>query len=474
MQKQTPSSHSLFSRLASISHLALTRSATNWIKSITGSATVAALLLAVLWLALPNQATPHAIAQAPNEASVIVQLDDQARIVRSVEFTNPISGVTALQWSGLNVVISDTSFGPAVCAIEDAGCPATDCFCNATHYWGYSYWDGEAWQSYPVGAGSSVISQSGAIEGWRWGSFGDPIVAVSPTLAAESALGWLHARQVISDGGYGSGGASVESMLAVGTNHIAAAEWRQSPIGPSLATYFTANGAGYTQAAAGAAGKTAVALSAADACLPLGALTPQDYYSPTLSAYTDQSGPNSWAILGALAVSETVPSDAVAALRASALEDGGWEWAPGWGTDTNSTALAIQALVAAGEPISASSIVSGLDYLAGAQNEDGGFPYAPRTDSPSDTNSTAYVVQAIIATGQDPLGPTWTISNSTPISYLLTMQLTDGSFEWQPGTGTSQLATVQAIPALLGRAYPVQARELLACPALHIPALSKQ
>ena len=468
MQKQTTSSHSLFPRLIPA------RSAAQWLKSITGSALVAALLLTALWFALPNQATSPAIAQAPNEATVIVQLDDQARIVRGVEFTTPISGVTALQWSGLDVVISDTSFGPAVCAIEGVGCPATDCFCNATHYWGYSYWDGETWQSYPVGAGSSLISQSGAIEGWRWGSFGDPLVAVSPTLAAERALTWLHARQVISDGGYGSGGAAVESMLAAGANHVAAKEWRQSPSGPSLATYFTGNGAAYTQAAAGAAGKTAVALSAAEACLPLGALTPQAYYSPTLGAYSDQSGSNSWAILGALAVSETLPSEAVDALRASALEDGGWEWAPGWGTDTNSTALAIQALVAAGEPVSASSIISGLTYLAGAQNEDGGFPYAPGEDSPSDTNSTAYVVQALIAAGQDPLGPTWTISNSTPISYLLTMQLADGSFEWQPGTGTSQLATVQAIPALLGRAYPVQAREPLACPALHVPALSKQ
>jgi hypothetical protein len=154
------------------------------------------------------------------------------------------------------------------------------------------------------------------------------------------------------------------------------------------------------------------------------------------------------------------------------LAEGGWEWAAGWGADTNSTALAIQALVAASEPVSATSVVCGLAYLAGAQNGDGGFPYAP--GGASATNSTAYVVQAIIAAGQDPSGPVWTISNTTPISYLLTMQLADGSFAWQPGTGSNQLATTQAIPALLGQAHPAQQREIAACPAVHLPTLSKQ
>jgi hypothetical protein len=92
------------------------------------------------------------MAQAPNQATVIVQFDDQARVVRSIEFTAPISGLTALQWSGLHVVYSGTRFGPAVCSIEGVGCPATDCFCNAGKYWGYNYWDGDSRQGYAVGA----------------------------------------------------------------------------------------------------------------------------------------------------------------------------------------------------------------------------------------------------------------------------------------------------------------------------------
>jgi hypothetical protein len=53
------------------------------------------------------------------------------------------------------------------------------------------------------------------------------------------------------------------------------------------------------------------------------------------------------------------------------------------------------------------------------------------------------------------------------------MQLPDGSFEWQAGTGANQLATVQVIPALLGQAYPIAQRELEACPAALLPALRK-
>ncbi|MCL4863122.1 MAG: hypothetical protein KJZ93_27200, partial [Caldilineaceae bacterium] len=127
---------------------------------------------------------------------------------------------------------------------------------------------------------------------------------------------------------------------------------------------------------------------------------------------------------------------------------------------------------AAGEPISYATVVDALAYLDSAPNEDGGFPYAPGPDAPSDANSTAYVVQALIAAGEDPLGARWTVSATTPISYLLTLQLPNGSFEWQPGAGANQLATQQVIPALLGRAHPALSAPLQACPALYLPQVA--
>ena len=85
--------------------------------------------------------------------AVAVQLDTGRHLVRLVDFVQPISGLQALVQSGLDATIADAGFGPAVCAIEGVGCPADDCFCNPDLFWNYSYWDGGAWQSYPVGAG---------------------------------------------------------------------------------------------------------------------------------------------------------------------------------------------------------------------------------------------------------------------------------------------------------------------------------
>jgi hypothetical protein len=136
--------------------------------------------------------------------------------------------------------------------------------------------------------------------------------------------------------------------------------------------------------------------------------------------------------------------------------------------------LALQALIAAGEPISSATVISALAFLDTAQNDDGGFPYDLTPDAPSDANSTGYVVQALIAAGEDPLGARWTVSATTPISYLLTLQLPDGSFEWQSGLGANQLATQQVIPALLGRARPALSAPLQACPAVYLPQVVKQ
>ena len=67
--------------------------------------------------------------------------------------------------------------------------------------------------------------------------------------------------------------------------------------------------------------------------------------------------------------------------------------------------------------------------------------------------------------GQDPSGAEWTVDGNTPVSFLLSLQLPDGSFEWQPGLGADLLATAQAVPALLHSPYPVVARQVPSCAA---------
>ncbi len=140
----------------------------------------------------------------------------------------------------------------------------------------------------------------------------------------------------------------MEALLALGANGLS---------NDRAAAYLAGTGAAFTRSGAAAAGKLATAVVGADACLPAGALTPASYYSPTLGAYSTQASANAWAILGTLAMSETTPAPAIDYLAAQIQPAGGWEWSPGWGVDTNSTALALQALVARGSRTATAVIV---------------------------------------------------------------------------------------------------------------------
>ncbi len=455
--------------------------------SILGSVTLGmALTLAVVFalLALPALTS----ADGPDRAKIVVQVDDNDAIVRDIGFTAPVSGLKALEMTGLDVITYDAGWSIAVCSIDGVGCPADNCFgCDPDgKYWSYNYWDNSLndWQGYSVGATSSSLN-NGAIDGWRWGAWGaNPMLPAPPITSASAALTWLSSQQQL-DGGYGSVGAAVESMLSIGANRHQAAYWRPNGTlsGPSLGSYVFGHSAAYVSGGGPAAsGKLAVAIAASGNLWPAGVMKPMSYYSPTTGAYgSSGSAPHAWAMLGTVALSQPVPVTAVNYLKGMAQSNGAWEWSPGWGTDTNSTALAIQALIAAGEPITSSAIISAVNYLQAAQNSDGGFPYDPNSawGTASDTNSTAYVVQALQALKQNSLSGSanlgsFVLTDTQPISFLLGMQLADGSFEWQSGGGSNLVATQQAIPALLGKAFPLKIREVADSPVVYLPVVMKQ
>lgn len=441
-----------------------------WQMSLTTLAIgVGLALLALLAMGTTAAQAEDAATSAANQAVVVVQLKGADLAVRPITFTEPISGLRALELTGLDVQMQTYVWGSAVCSIEGVGCPVDDCFCGGNTFWSYSQWDGSDWAPSGVGAGASVISQTGAVEGWRWGEFeSTPWATAEQAQAAQRGLAMIQAGQSITDGGYGgSMPASLDAMLAIGANHIDADEWRAgSPLGadaPSLMEFVTFRAAGYAWKKVAEAGKAGVALAAAGGCFPPGMPYPSSFYSPSLGAMSDQPGFLSWAILGSVALSETVEPGNVTLLRSLIQPNGGWEWSPTWGTDTNSTAIALQALLAAGVPVSATEIVSGLAYLKDAQNDDGGFPYMPQStsDTSSDANSTAWVVQALLAAGEDVTAAKWSPNGAGPIDFLLDRQRPDGSFEFQDGSPFS--ATEQAVTALLGSSYPMQVRSLDAC-----------
>lgn len=427
--------------------------------------TVSALLLVLFAVSLRVSSTTLAAPEKTRHATVIVQFDDIEIAAREITFEKKMTnGIDALKLTGFAVVTTETQFGTAVCAVGGIGQPADDCFGDLQgRFWSYNYWDGTQWVAYPVGAGSSQVADNG-IEGWRWGEYLAPLKPATPILAAVKSLNWLNKQQSATDGGYGSAGSTTNTQLAIGANDLKANKWQRSSTAPSLQTFQTANAKKYAKMGAAEAGKLAIAISGSSSCFPKNTKTPADYFNAGTGVYGDGTGRQAFGILGTVALAQTVPANAVTYLKSLQQGNGGWEWQPTWGTDVNSTALAIEALIAAGEANNSPAVTDALAYLSAAQNTDGGFPYDPAAVShPSDGDSTAWAVQALIAAGEIPTAMSWTPNAANPIEYLMSLQLNNGSFQWQAGQGTNLLATQQIIPALLGRPYVFKARAYKEC-----------
>ncbi|MFN2289573.1 MAG: prenyltransferase/squalene oxidase repeat-containing protein [Anaerolineae bacterium] len=177
-------------------------------------------------------------------------------------------------------------------------------------------------------------------------------------------------------------------------------------------------------------------------------------------------------LLGVLAlgsVQRPIPEAAVTYIEEGQQENGGWAWdgTAETAADTNTTAFAVQALAAAGQTGEGAAISSAMQYYQSIQNEDGGWPYQNPSDFGTDTdaNSTALAIQAILAAGQDPAD--WTAeSGQDPIAALESFQNESGAFAWQVAVPDDNLlATVQALPALASEALPLATMEVGAATA---------
>ena len=135
------------------------------------------------------------------------------------------------------------------------------------------------------------------------------------------------------------------------------------------------------------------------------------------------------------------------------------------GPDSNSTSVAVEALVALDR--SASRVASALTWIDTNQNTDGGWGFYP--GDATDPNSTALVVQALAAAGKL-AAAAFTDKSATPQAALVGFQLTcaqpaaDRGALTYPGSANAanSFATAQGVPALAGRAFPLSAQTLTA------------
>ena len=280
--------------------------------------------------------------------------------------------------------------------------------------------------------------------------------ATPKTHAANDAIDYIRTLQN-SDGGFpafgseSSAGATLDVILAFAAARVDVDGVQKS--GNSPIDYLETQAAAYAASTPGHAAKLVAVLVAAGE-------DPHDFagddfvdimqsnYDSATHRYGEQTLDQALYVLARRSLDLSVSDAVVSVIEADELVAGCWEFAEGFGCDTNSTAIAVQALVAAGVDASDGSIEAAIDYFAGSQGADGGFPYVAPGDS--DANSTAFVLQALVAADEDidAGGPWEKPGGHTPMQALLSFQnAATGAFTY--AGADNAYATYQAVPALL-------------------------
>jgi hypothetical protein len=126
--------------------------------------------------------------------------------------------------------------------------------------------------------------------------------------------------------------------------------------------------------------------------------------------------------------------------------DGGWGDTPGAASNADVTGAAMQAMP------SSKAAQQGLSYLRKHQRDNGGF--ALGGNGAVNTQSTAWAIQGMIAVGTDPASVTQ--SGKSAPGYLSGLQESDGHFRYSSGSDQTPVwVTGEVLVAAAGEDFPV-------------------
>jgi Prenyltransferase and squalene oxidase repeat len=159
-----------------------------------------------------------------------------------------------------------------------------------------------------------------------------------------------------------------------------------------------------------------------------------------------------WGMLALATVGDTVPANCSQWLLGQKRQDGGWGESDQ--VVTVDTALAVQALGTGDNPPE-DDISAALALLRGRINPDGGFKGAAAA---SDAQTTATVIEAVYAGGEDPSSKEWSFQGNNPVDFLDSLQAADGHFQFSAGVESQPVMTSAiALPATSGDYFPLAA-----------------
>ncbi len=160
----------------------------------------------------------------------------------------------------------------------------------------------------------------------------------------------------------------------------------------------------------------------------------------------------------------TVPAATVVYIKGAQQANGGWSYtglAGGTDLDVDTTAAAIQALVAAGVPTTDADLNQGLAFLANRQRPNGSW----QSFGSDDPNSTSTAVLAITAAGFNVELPCWRNTAApglavnpygNPLNWLRISQTPSGRFvSPNDAFGVNTFATSQAVEGLQRNWVPI-------------------
>ena len=269
--------------------------------------------------------------------------------------------------------------------------------------------------------------------------------AAAPALAAP--VGYLERAQN-ADGGFGLGPGQPSSQLASAWVVIGLAAAGRAPgsvrrDGHDAVAWIRAHLRQISDA--GDTERTLLALAAAHA--PLGSLPARLGADQRRDgSISEQVNLTAFAILAWRAAGTAGGlSRAASWLARQQNGDGGFSFAVrGDPSDIDDTAAALEALAAASAP--AGQLARARSYLERRENRDGGFPLQP--GGPSNSQSTAWAVQALVVTG----APV-----RSALGYLRARTARSGAVQYAAGVGQTPVwVTAEALAALSRRPLPIR------------------